>query len=141
MSRKIHKLTEKKDLDFELIGISSSENDYHLSWHLNNSCSLQLIKNEDLEVFHKRLDSKQEFSQFQYYDDSSLILYRLLSNRSENGNLLEELTNVDYVLQVSGDLESGQTDQLVEDLNALDSISLAFKIDASKLKSAHKLIL
>ena len=141
MSRKIHKLTEKKDLDFELIGISSSENDYHLSWNLNNSCSLQLIKNEDLEVFHKRLDSKQEFSQFQYYDDNSLILYRLLSNRSENGNLLEELTNVDYVLQVSGDLESGQTDQLVKDLNALDSIRLAFKIDAVKLKSVHKLIL
>ena len=141
MSRKIYKLTEKKDLNFELIGISSAENDYHLSWNLNNFLSLQLIKNEDLEVFHKRLDSKQEFSQFQYYDDSSLILYRLLSNRSENGYLLEELTNVDYVLQVSGDLESGLTDQLVEDLNALDSISLAFKIDATKLKSVHKLIL
>ena len=141
MPRKIHKLSEKEDLDFSLIGISSIDNDYHLSWNLNNACKLQLSKQENLEVFHKRLDEKQEFSQFQYYDDSSLILYRLLSNRSENGNLLEELTNVDYVLQVSGDLESGQTDQLVEDLNALDSISLAFKIDAAKLKSVHKLIL
>ena len=74
-------------------------------------------------------------------DDSSLILYRLLSNRSENGNLLEELTNVDYVMQISGDLERGQTDQLVKDLNALASIRLAFKIDAAVLKSVHKLIL
>ena len=141
MSRKIHKLTERKDLDFELIGISSAENDYRLSWSLNNSFNLQLIRNENLEVFHKRLESRQEFSQFQYYDDSSLILYRLLSNRSENGNLLEELTNVDYVMQISGDLERGQTDQLVKDLNALASIRLAFKIDAAVLKSVHKLIL
>ena len=141
MSRKIHKLTERKDLDFEQIGISSAENDYRLSWSLNNSFNLQLIRNENLEVFHKRLESRQEFSQFQYYDDSSLILYRLLSNRSENGNLLEELTNVDYVMQISGDLERGQTDQLVKDLNALASIRLAFKIDAAVLKSVHKLIL
>ena len=101
MPRKIHKLTEKKELDFALIGITSPENDYRLSWTLNNNCGLQLSKKENLEVFNKRLDDKQEFSQFQYYDDNSLVLYRLISNRSEKGYLLEEMTNVDYIFQVS----------------------------------------
>lgn len=141
MPRKIHKLTEKQDLDFSLIGISSSDNDYHLSWNLNNACNLQFRKQDNLKVFHKRLDEKQEFSQFQYYDDSSLLLYRLLSNRSEKGCLLEELTNVDFILQVSGDQQSGFTDRLIKQLNSLDSVRLAFKIDPSGIKSVAKLIL
>ena len=141
MPRKIHKLTEKKYLDFDLIGIVSSENDYRLSWTLNNTYGLQLSKRQNLEVFHKRLDDKQEFSQFQYYDENGLILYRLISNRSETGYLMEEMTNVDYIFQISGDLESGLTDQLVRKLNALDDIALAFKIDPAGVKSAHKLIL
>ena len=101
MPRKIHKLTEKQDLDFTLIGISSDENDYHLCWILNKACELQLSKQDNLEIFHKRLEEKQEFAQFQYFDENSLLLYRLLSNRSESGYLLEELTNVDYILQVN----------------------------------------
>ena len=51
MPRKIHKLTEKKHLDFTLIGIASSENDYRLSWILNNTFELQLSKTSNLEVF------------------------------------------------------------------------------------------
>ena len=141
MPKKIHKLTEKQNLDFILIGISSTDNDYHLSWNLNKTCKLQLKKQENLEVFHKRLDEKQEFSQFQYYDDSSLILFRLLSNRSESGCLLEELTNVDYILQVSGDWQNGFTDRLIEQLKAIDSVRLAFQIDPTGIKSVRKLIL
>ena len=141
MPRKIHKLTEKKELDFALIGITSPENDYRLSWTLNNNCGLQLSKKENLEVFHKRLDDKQEFSQFQYYDDNSLVLYRLISNRSEKGYLLEEMTNVDYIFQVSGDLDNGLTDQLVSKLKSLDCITHAFRIDPSGVKSARKLVL
>ncbi len=141
MPRKIHKLTEKQDLDFALVGISSDENDYHLSWSLNKACKLQLSKQDNLEVFHKRLDEKQEFAQFQYFDENSLILYRLLSNRSETGYLLEELTNVDYILQVSGDRESGFTDRLIGQLNTIDSVRLTFEIDPRGLKSGGKLIL
>ena len=141
MSKKIHKLTEKNDLDFILIGITSAENDYRLSWTLNNAWGLQLSRKENLEIFHKRLDDKQEFSQFQYYDDNSLILYRILSNRSPKGYLMEEMTNVDYILQVAGDLDSGMKEQLVRKLKSLDNITLAFIIDPAGVKSARKLVL
>ena len=141
MSRKIHKLTEKQDLDFALIGISSTENDYHLCWSMNNICKLELSKHDDLEVFHKRLDEKQTFAKFQYFDENSLILYRFLSNRSESGYLLEELNNVDYILQVSGERDRGFTDRMIGQLNSLDGIRLAFEIDAVELKSVGKLML
>jgi hypothetical protein len=141
MPKKIHKLNEKKDLDFALIGIASTENDYRLSWTLNKTFGLQLSRKENLEVFHKALDGKQEFSQFHYYDDNSLILYRLVSNRSEKGYLLEEMINVDYILQVSGDMDSEITDQLLGKLKALECVTLAFKIDPAGLKSVRKLAL
>jgi len=141
MPRKIHKLTQRKDLDFSLIGIASAENDYRLSWTINNIFGLQLSKAEHLEVFHKQLDDKQEFSQFRYYDDNSLILYRLLSNRSEKGYLIEEMINVDYILQISGNPDHGITDHLVGKLKSLECVTIAFKIDPSRLKSASKLVM
>ncbi len=141
MARKKHILTDKQELDFLLIGISSADNDYHLSWLLNNNCGLQLSRMENLEVFHKRLEEKQVFSQFNFYDDNGIIHYRLLSNRSENGYLLEEVPNMDYLLQVSGDLDSGFADRLNKLLNDLDGVRLALTIEHKGLKSAAKLIL
>ena len=141
MTRKKHKLNDKQEPDFLLLGISSVDNDYHLSWMLNNELGLQLGKTEDLEVFHKRLEGKQVFSQFSYFDENSLNHYRLLSNRSEKGYLLEELPNVDYLLQVSGDVDSRFADLLLKQLNGLESIRLAFTIETAGLKSATRLIL
>ena len=141
MATKKHKLNDKQAPDFMLFGISSADNDYHLSWMLNNDLGLQLSRKEDLEVFHKRLEGKQVFSQFGYFDENSLNHYRLLSNRSESGYLLEELPNVDYLLQVSGDVASGFADQLLKQLNVLGNIRLAFTIDPAGLKSAGRLML
>jgi hypothetical protein len=141
MPTKKHKLSDRQEPDFMLFGISSVDNDYHLSWTLNNDLGMKLVKHEDLEVFHKRLEGKQEFSQFSYFDENSLNHYRLLSNRSENGYLLEELPNVDYLLQVSGDVDSGFSDHLLKQLNGLESIRLAFTIETAGLKSAGKLML
>ncbi len=138
--RIIHRLQEQESFDFGLIGISSAENDYRISWILNNAMGYRLTRQENLQVYHKRLDDPQEFSQYQYNDEETLLGYRLLSNKSENGYLLEEMPNIDFLLQVSGDLNEGFIDELVSRLNALDPIRLAFRLDPSRLKSRKKLL-
>lgn len=139
MPKKVHKLTEKEDYRFGLAGISSAENDYKLSWSLNQILGINLVRIGNLEVYHKRLDDKQAFSQFEYSDEETLIQYRLISNRSINGFLLEEMTNLDYLLQISGDTDEGWLESLIEKMNKIDGIILAFPLDPNTLKSRKKL--
>lgn len=139
MPKKVHKLTEKEDYRFRLAGISSAENDYKLSWSLNQILGINLVRINNLEVYHKRLDGKQAFSQFEYSDEETLIQYRLISNRSINGFLLEEMTNLDYLLQISGDTDDGWLESLIEKINNIDGIILAFPLDPNTLKSRKKL--
>jgi len=141
MPKKIHILKEKEVYDFGLIGISSPENDYRISWILNNAKGYKLIRQEDLEVPHKRLEDPQKFHQFRYFDEESLLHYRLISNKCENGYLLEEMPRIDYLIQLSGEIEEGFIDRLVKDLNAVEEISLAFRLEPDALKSRKRLLM
>jgi hypothetical protein len=138
--KKIHKLTVKEDYPFRLAGISSAENDYRLCWLLNQVLGINLVKTANLEIFHKRLDGQQAFSQFEYFDEETLLQYRLISNRSINGYLLEEMTNLDYILQITGDMENSWMEKLIKKLNSTEGIILAFPIDPARLKSSKKLL-
>ncbi len=140
MPKKVHKLSEKEDYRFKLTGISSAENDYKLSWALNQTLGINLVRLDNLEVYHKRLDDKQAFSQFEYFDEDTLVQYRLISNRSVNGYLLEEMTNLDYLLQISGDMDEVWLENLIEKMNRIEGIILAFPLDPTTLKSRKKLL-
>ncbi len=139
MPKKVHKLTEKEDYRFRLAGISSAENDYKLCWSLNQILGINLARIDNLEIYHKRLDDKQAFSQFEFFDEETLLQYRLISNRSVNGYLLEEMTNLDYLLQISGDMDECWLESLIEKMNSIDGIILTFPLDPNTLKSRKKL--
>ena len=140
MPKKVHKLTEKEDYRFRLAGISSAENDYRLSWALNQVLGINLVRMDNLEIYHQRLDDRQSFSQFEYFDEESLLHYRLISNKSANGYLLEEMTNLDYLLQVSGDMDETWLDELIKKIKGMEGIILVFPIDPTSLKSRKKLL-
>jgi hypothetical protein len=140
MPKKIHKLSEKESFDFRLIGIASPENDYRFSWVVNHTMGFKLVREEDLEIWHKLLDDPQVYHQFRYFDEETLLQYRLISNKCENGYLLEEMTKVDYLIQIIGEVNELEIKKLVKDLNKIDGITLAFLLDPSTLKSAKKLL-
>jgi hypothetical protein len=141
MPKKIHTLKEKEIIDFGLIGISTPENDYRMSWMLNNAFEFKLSRREDLEIFHRKLDDPQAFHQFRYFDEESMMHYRLLANKCENGYLLEEMPNLDYILQIIGELDREYIEGMVRKLRSLDGIALAASINPASLKSRKKLML
>lgn len=140
MSKKIHKLNVNEHYDFGLIGIASPENDYRLIWAINNTMGFSFVKHSDLEIWHKLLQDPQSFPQFRFLDEETLISYRLIANKSENGYLLEEMTNIDYLIQITGEMDSGYIEKLVKNLNTLDGVTLAFPLDPTRLKSRIKLL-
>jgi hypothetical protein len=140
LTKKSHKLTFEDDFRFILIGISSHENDYRVCWSLNNTLGTFLKRSENLTIYNSRLKQNQEFTMYQYADQETLNNYHLISNRCDDGFLLEEMSNIDYILKISGDAGKNFPAQLVHKLKKIDVITTAFEINPSILKSKKKLL-
>jgi hypothetical protein len=140
LKKKTHKLSVKTEHDSVLIGISSHENDYRLSWAINKHLGTNLIKAENLIVYHEKFDVDQEFSLFVFEDEDSMLKYQLIANKCDNGYLIPELSNIDFFLQIHGEIDNNYTGMLLEKLKRIYLITAAFVIDPSSLKSKKRLI-
>ena len=140
LKKKTHKLSIKAEHDSVLIGISSHENDYRLSWAINKHLGTNLIKAENLIVYNEKFDVDQEFSLFVFEDEDSLLKYYLISNKCDNGYFIPELSNIDYFLQIYGEINNNYTSILLDKLKHIYIITAAFVIDPSTLKSRKRLI-
>jgi hypothetical protein len=139
MKKKKHKLTFQLDFNFFLLGISSSENDYRLSWEINKKLKISLRKSTDHVI--KREEIKQAFSVYTFFDEEVYLQYFLIANMSENGYLVEELRNMDYFLQIHGDLTDKQQKQIISSVRNIKGITGVFNLDINTMKSKNKLII
>lgn len=134
------KLKYKPELEFSLIGISSHENDYHLSWAINQHLGLNLTRSNNLSILAKQQEAVQDFSVSSYEDEELMLLYNLISNSGENGFLFPELRNIDFFLQIYGELLHSQLLAFQEHLKKIDIVSASFVLDPGSLKSPEKLL-
>lgn len=139
MKKKKHKLTFQLDFDFFLLGISSSENDYRLSWEINKKLKISLRKSTDHVI--KREEIEQAFSVYTFSDEEVYLRYFLIANKSENGYLIEELRNMDYFLQIHGDITDKQQEQIISYARNIKGITGVFNLDINTMKSKNKLII
>ena len=137
--KKKHKLTFQPDFSFFLLGISSSENDYRLSWKMNKKLEISLQKGTDHVI--KRKEIEQGFLVYTFYNEEVYLQYFLIANKSENGFLIEELRNIDYFLQIHGDLTDNQQQQIISSVKNIKGVFGVFKLDINTLKSKNKLII
>jgi hypothetical protein len=140
MIKKSHKLIVEDDFQFFLVGISSHENDYRLSWAINTHLKMAFKRTDNLEIHNPRINQDQEFSVYQFTDPETLLQYFLIANRCDNGFLLEEMKNIDYIMKITGDASKNFPGQLVNKLKKIDIITTAFEINHAGLKSRKKLL-
>ena len=138
MAKKQLKLITGPEGKKQVIGISCHENDYRISWALNEKLSLLLKRSDN----HRCIDSKsgieQEFALY-YYDSEDSVSFYLVSNISEKGFLVEELKNIDYLLIISGNLPQAKLDDMLRDIKEIEMVSAAFNFDLEKMKSKNRL--
>lgn len=141
MRKKVHKLTVHESGTYRLLGISSHENDYRLSWAINRQLGLDFRKTESLPVFNKTEDNPEqlEFSIFQYITPDGVLKMNLISNRCPNGFLIREMKNIDYFLQVFGDDTKSFIDTISKNLKSIDIVSTVFEVPRNKLNSKWNL--
>lgn len=131
------KLDYNPEYDFLLLGIVSWERDYRLSWEINEIMHLDLERVDDHIVKHRKSGNELHFSCFIYNDDNTYLNYRLLSNRSDKGSLIEDLKNIDYLLVISGEYSDHIGLDLREKLLKLETVQSCFVIDPEKIRNSE----
>jgi hypothetical protein len=136
--KKIVKLQIGETNSFTLIGISSHENDYRLVWAMNNAFSFQFTRIENLVIFNQKLSADLEFSRFIFSDEDKYLTYHLISNRCPDGFLFPEIKNLDYLLQITGELDSKHLAVILKELKKVGIVSASFMIDPKQLKDVER---
>ncbi len=136
--KKIVKLQISETNPYALIGISSHENDYRLVWAMNNAFSYQFTRIENLVIFNQKLNADLEFSRFTFTDEDKYLTYHLISNRCPDGFLFPEIKNLDYLLQIMGELDARHLAAVLKELKKVSIVSAVFMIDPKQLKDAER---
>ncbi|TDD78353.1 IPExxxVDY family protein [Flavobacterium caseinilyticum] len=159
----IHKLDlgEFDEIDYYLIAIHTSLEDYRLAFFINQKLPVILSKSEN-EIQINIKEGETNFSRFYYIDKESTITWNLIQNKNEviqykKGNtpnlfsgvtmevatkvfLLPEFKKVDYFLKIENNDDTMNVSNIQLLLNTIDSISTVYLVDTNKIKSKNNLI-
>jgi hypothetical protein len=156
----IHKLQleDFDQVDYNLIAIHTSLEDYRLAFKINQQLSILLSKNNDEIpiVFNKK---KTSFSRFTFDDDEKMMVWDLIQNKQEvelpvlttavnlfenkdittQVTLVSDLKKVDFLLKIEHDNQV-KTKDIINKINKIDSISTVYEVDVNEIKSKNNLI-
>ncbi|WP_294736667.1 IPExxxVDY family protein [uncultured Flavobacterium sp.] len=159
----IHKLQidDFVTVDYELIAIHSSLEDYRLAYFINQSLPVLLEKSHK-DINMKFTKSESCFSRFVFEDIDTDSIWNLIQNKNSvvttqeqevtslfsnikldmitNSYFLPEFKKVDYILKVENIPTPLTSTSLINELLAVKHITTAYTIEHNKLKSKNNLI-
>ena len=163
MNMAIHKLDlgEFDEIDYHLIAIHTSLEDYRLAFFINQKLPINLSKSKN-EIQIKIKEGETKFSRYYYLNIEKEIYWNLIQNKGEvvqqkkdNGQnlfsnltlevatkvyLLPEFKKVDYFLKIENLDETMNGTKIQTALNAIDNISAIYTVETNKIKSKNNLI-
>jgi hypothetical protein len=156
----VHKLhlEDFDQVDYDLIAIHTSLEDYRLAYNINKQLTLLLSKNRN-EIPIEVSKQKTSFSRFTFDDDQKMMSWDLIQNKQEielpvqtksnslfqdkmvstSVNLINELKKVDFLLKIEHEKQI-KTKDIIGKLNKIEHISAAYEVDANEIKSKNNLI-
>jgi hypothetical protein len=135
-NKKSHKISFKSELNYDLLGISSSEADYKLCWQINQFLNYDFKRVSDIVIFDEKNKQEQFFTLFKYKTIEMPILF--LANKSEKAYFIDELKMIDFFLIIYRNNDNLDFyKRLKERIKNIPGINGVFKIDVLGLKSKN----
>jgi len=122
-----------------LLGIVTDEPDYKLCWLINEHKGFNLARTNDLKLYHKKLNLEQDIAIFIDEDESSMLTYRLISNRASQGYFLSDLKHIDYILHIQGDIVPDEVEALIANISGLPTIRMCVPLQLQRIKEKERL--
>ena len=159
----VHKLDfeDFDEINYQLLAIHTSLEDYRLAYFINQKLPINLKINKD-EIHINIKEGETNFSRFNHYDKEKEISWDLIQNKNEviqqkkNNNqnlflnidmevstkvfLLPEFKKVDYFLKIENTEEVLDIKEIQLLLNTIEQISTTYFVDTNKIKSRNNLI-
>ena len=159
----IHKLDlgEFDEIDYDLIAIHTSLEDFRMAFFINQILPVNLSKSEN-EIQINIKEGETHFSRFYYNDDESAITWNLIQNKNKivqhkTGNsenlfsdltmevstnvfLLPEFKNADYFLKIENNDGAMNVSKIQSILNTIENITTVYSVETNKIKSKNNLI-
>ncbi|MEY2867868.1 MAG: hypothetical protein RIR01_268 [Bacteroidota bacterium] len=159
----VHKLSldEFDEIDYNLIAIHTSLEDYRLAYFINQKLPINLAKSAD-EVHINIKEGETKFSRFYFYDEENTVAWNLVQNKNEvvpeqndqiqnlfssstesistKVYLLPEFKKADYFLKIDNTDDSIDINQIKTILNTIDNITTVYTVDTEQIKSKNNLI-
>lgn len=159
----IHKLhlDEFDEVDYELIAIHTSLEDFRLAYFINQQLPILLSRSND-EIGITTKDGEAAFTKFSYDDVAKDILWSLVQNKNEiitykkNNTqdlfldenveiatkvyLLPELKKVDYFLKIENNCNTFEIEEILQKLNKIEWITTVYEVIPDNIKSKNNLI-
>ncbi len=159
----VHKLhiDEFDEIDYQLIAIHTSLEDYRLAYYINQNLPITLKKsNCNVQISNK--DGETQFTRFIFEDDTAGICWDLIQNKNdillstqridqglfaETNNrfstkayLIPEFKKVDYFLKIDDAAAVVDIANIAAQINKIDRISTVYSVDVENIKSKNNLI-
>lgn len=159
----IHKLDlgEFDEIDYDLIAIHTSLEDYRLAFFINQMLPINLSKSKS-EIQINIKEGETNFSRFYYNDEESATTWNLIQNKNEviqykkektqnlfsnvtlevstKVFLLPEFKKADYFLKIENNDDAMNVSKIQILLNTIDGVSTVYIVDTNKIKSKNNLI-
>lgn len=150
-----------EEVDYHIIAIHTSLEDYRLAYFLNRDLEICLSKSTvDIQFQVKK--GKTSFARFTFEDEKKVINWDLIQNKNEvvgvennaiqdlfsntkntfssSAYLLSEFKKVDFFLKIENAANEINVSELVSKINAIDNINMVYSIDKENIKSKNNLI-
>lgn len=142
---KITKLKYQKEFNFILYGITTSDNDYQLSWKISNYLNYEFVKVEDIAIEAGLSSSKHFFSVYksfdlQHFSENDFCIMKIIANKSDNCIFVEEHRNIDFFILLFEIDNESLSKKILSCKSNINSINAVFQIDISKIKFIDKLL-
>lgn len=159
----IHKLDfgEFDEIDYSLIAIHTTLEDYRLAYFINQRLHVNLNKSiKEIQITDK--EGEVHFSRFHYYEKKKDISWDLIQNineviqqkKEDNKGLftnfelevakkvymIPEFKKVNYFLKIENSEENTNLLEIQSELNSIDQIATNYIVDINKIKSKNNLI-
>jgi len=159
----IHKLDigEFDEIDYYLIAIRTSLENYRLAYFINKKLPINLGMSKDEVHIHSKKGVTQ-FSRFYYYDRENDADWNLIQNTNEvfqqnreatldlfsnttieiatKVYLIPEFKKADYFLKIENLNDTLDVTKIKQTLNTIEEIETAYAVDTNQIKSKNNLI-
>ncbi|HMI06379.1 MAG TPA: IPExxxVDY family protein [Flavobacterium sp.] len=157
---KLH-LDEFDEVDYDLIAIHSTLEDYRLAYFINQKLSVILSKSSD-EIGVTIKEGEAMFPKFVFDDRANDIFWSLIPNKNEiivrkksTGQnlfldtnveiatkvyLLPELKKVDYFLKIENNSDHLDIEEIIKEIKSINRISTVYTVIPATIKSKNNLI-